>query len=122
MTIIEAINRTDALKFNNFTQQEKVAWLSILDGKIKNEVIDTHEGEEVDFIGYDSTTPLNTVLLAPTPYDELYIRWIEAQIDYFNGEIGKYNNSINMFNAAYSQYDRWYNRTHMPKSTSLKNF
>ena len=122
MKIIEAINRADALKFNNYTQQEKVAWLSALDGKIKAEIIDTHEGEEVAFTGYDDNTPLDTVLLAPAPYDELYIRWIEAQVDYCNGEIGKYNNSINMFNTEYSQFNRWYNRTHKPKGVYLNNY
>ena len=44
MTIIEAINRIDAIKPNNYTQQEKTSWLSTLDGVIKKEIIDTHEG------------------------------------------------------------------------------
>ena len=122
MTIIECINRADALKFNNYTQDEKIAWLSTLDGKIKTEVIDTHEGEKVEFSGYNSETPHDTMLLAPAPYDELYLRYIEAQVDYANGEMGKYNNAMAMFSAAYSEYARWYNRTHKPKQTSLKFF
>ena len=46
MTIIEAINRADRLKPNTYSQQDKVNWLSTLDGIVKKEIIDTHEGGE----------------------------------------------------------------------------
>lgn len=123
MTIIEAINKIDALKPNNYSQPDKIAWLSTLDGIIKKEIIDTHEGsEKVTFKGYDATTALDTVLLVPAPYDDVYVRWLEAQIDYANGEYGKYNNSITMYNAAYAEYAGYYNRKHMPKGAKLKYF
>lgn len=122
MTIIEAINKTDSLKFNTFTMTEKLAWLSTLDQRIKTKIIDTHEGEAAEFSGYGEDTPLDTELLAEAPYDELYIHWIESQIDYYNGEFKKYNNSRAMFNTAYSEYERHYNRTHKPKSARLKFF
>lgn len=115
MTIIEAITKIDALKPNNYTPENKVAWLSTLDGVIKKEIIDTHEGaDKVTFVGYDSTTPSDTVLLVPAPYDDIYVRWIEAQIDYNNGEYGRYGNSMTMYNAAYANYERYYNRNNMP--------
>ena len=123
MTIIEAINRVDALKHNTYTQTDKVQWLSRLDWMVKKHIIDTHEGaEEVSFTGYDDSTDLQTELLVPAPYDEAYLRWMEAQIDYHNGEYGKYNNSIDMFNTAYEGYQNYYNRTHMPLGKSMKYF
>ena len=61
-----------------------------------------------------------TELLVSTPHDDIYIRWLEAQIDYANGEYGKYQNAMAMFNAAYSNYERYYNRNHMPKGTKFK--
>lgn len=115
MTIIEAINRSDALKSNIYPQEDKVDWLSRLDWMIKKQIIDTHQGADgVPFAGYDENTDLHTVLLVPTPYDEIYLRWLEAQIDYHNGEIEKYNVAITMFNTAYEGFERYYNRTHMP--------
>ena len=93
MTIIEAINHIDSLKPNSYTQADKIIWLSNLDGIIKNEIIDTHEGSEnVTFDGYNAETALDTVLLVPAPYDDVYIKWLEAQIDYANGETNRYNN------------------------------
>ena len=208
MTIQEAINKIDTLKPNSYSNADKIAWLSNLDGIIKEEIIDTHEGGEmglnitaavanwasdriyfatdaenigkqvtisftaytrsgkeitaevtdtivyyesapdpfygfmsgfyndpfdegksvtinyasVVFNGYDSTTDTRTALLVPAPYDDLYIKWLEAQIDYTNAEYGKYNNSSNAYNNAYSTYERYYNRHHMPLAHKLKFF
>lgn len=116
MTIIEAISRIDVLKPNSYPQSEKIKWLSTLDGIIKNELIDTHEGgDTISFTGYNDNTLLTTELLVPAPYDEVYLYWLESKIDYYNGEMIKYNNSITMFNTAYSNYEKIYNRDHMPK-------
>ena len=123
MKVREAIDRIDSLKHNTYTNCEKVDWLNRLDGMIKREIIDTHEGgEDVSFSGYNDDTPIDTELLIPHPYDEVYRFWLEAQIDYANGEYPKYNNSMAMFNTAYSAYERYYNRTHMPKGNKLKFF
>ena len=123
MNIIEAINRIDSLKPNNYTQEEKIRWLSNLDGIIKREIIDTHEGAEaVTFEGYNEEIELDTVLLVPAPYDDIYVKWLEAQIDYANGEYGKYNNSISMYNAAYDAFSKYYNRTHMPIQKEFTHF
>ena len=123
MKIIEAINRIDSLKHNTYSMNDKIAWLSRLDSNIKRLIIDTHEGwERVSFTGYNDKTDLNTEMLVPEPFDELYLRWLEAQIDYTNGEYDKYNNAITMYQVAYDAYANYYNRTNMPKKQNFKYF
>ena len=123
MTIMDALYRIDELKPNSYTQTEKIKWLSSLDGVIKSEIIDTHEGgEDIAFSGYDENADLSTKLLVDAPYDDIYLKWLEAQIDYSNGEYGKYNNSLVAYNDAYDLYQRHYNRTHMPKGKKFKFF
>ena len=52
MQLLEAINKIDALKPNTYSPDEKIWWLSELDGMIKKEIIDTHEGgKSVEFDG-----------------------------------------------------------------------
>lgn len=115
MKIIEAINRLDSLLFNTYDQIDKVKWLSNLDSMVKRHVIDTHEGaEDVIFTEYDGDTDPQTELLIPAPYDEVYLRWLEAQIHYHNGEYDKYNNAILMFNTVYETYQAFYARGHRP--------
>ena len=115
MKIIEAINKIDSLHHNTYDQVKKVEWLSELDGYVKTNIIDTHEGSElVTFNGYNAQTDLQTELLVPAPFDSVYLKWLEAQIHYANGEYDKYNNAIVMYNAAYDAYAAYYNRTIMP--------
>lgn len=123
MNIIEAITHIDAVKPNGYSQDEKLRWLSNLDGIVKSEIIDTHEGgDEVAFTGYNEMTPPAQELLVPHPYDDIYIKWLEAQIDYANGEYGKYNNSITMYNTAFAAFAKHYNRTHKPISKKFTHF
>lgn len=123
MTILEAMQGADAVKPNAYKEHEKIMWLSTLDGIVKAQIIDTHEGgDEVTFNGYGDTTIPDTVLLIPAPYDKVYIHWLEAQIDYANGEFNKYENSMVMFNTAYTEYVNHYNRTHMPIGKKFKFF
>lgn len=125
MTIREAIDRTNAAKPNQFTTEEKVRWLSILDGMVKKEIIDTHEGgDDVPFTPYTASTRIDTVLLVAEPYaQEVYPAWLAAQMDYTNEEIARYGNSMAAYNAAYSAYAAWYNQTHMPlQRNSVRTF
>jgi hypothetical protein len=123
MKLVEAINKLDYLLHNTYTHAEKVGWLSNVDSDVKKHIIDTHEGGEgIVFNGYDDTTSLDTELLVPSAYSDVYIRYLEAQIDYANAEYGKYNNAMAMYNSAYSAFERYYNRTHMPKGTKFKFF
>jgi hypothetical protein len=123
MKIVDAITQLDSLKHNTYSQGDKVGWLSRMDAMVKNHVIDTHEGgDDVTFTGYDDSTDLQTELLIPAPYEEVYLRWMEAQIDYYNGEYERYNNAIDQFNTAYDGYKNYYNRTHMPKGKKFKYF
>ena len=122
MKIIDAINRIDSLKHNTYSQSDKVAWLSEVDCDVAKNVIATHNGEDIDFTGYDDSTDTQTELLIPAPYDKVYLLWMEAWIDYYNGEYEKYNNAMAMFNTAYDGFKNYYNRTNMPKGKKFKFF
>lgn len=115
MTILEAIGRVNESKPNGILNSMKVNWLSTIEWKIMRELVETHEdSDKISYSGYDDKTPLDTVLLAPAPYDEMYVHWLEAQIDLTNGEVAKYNNSINLYNAEASAFYNYYKRNHKP--------
>lgn len=116
MTVKEAIALVDRLKPNKFKEEDKLKWLSDIDGLIVRELVDTHEGSplgDTEFTGYAENN--DTVLIAPFPYDTLYRWYLESQIDLGNMEISKYNNSKTLFNNAYLTFTDYYNRTYMPK-------
>lgn len=121
MKIKEAIAGVDSLNHNTYLRDDKIKWLSRLDSMVKTEVIDTHKGgENIKFTGYDDLTDDGTELLVQAPYDEVYLRWLEAQIHYHNGEYDKYNNAIILFNTAFDEYKAYYTRTHLPVSSGRR--
>lgn len=114
MTAGEILAAVDALRPNQYEAAQKLAWLSLLDGKLAGEL----------FRVYDETYPFpcrsytaETPLAAPFPYDwELYTTWLFAQIDLHNAEIVKYNQSMTLFAAAWRQLADHWSRTHRAAS------
>ena len=112
MTGNDIITLVDLKEPNSYTAAEKIAWLSNLDGKIFNEVILTHEHEEVEFTPYADGSE---TLLIGLPYGEdLYVHYLMAQIAAGNAEVPRYNQQIAMYNAAYSQWLNKHNSVTMP--------
>lgn len=120
MKIIEALDRIDSLKPNLYSHEEKVKWLNDLDSAIYRELILTHEGwDDYEYVPYTMEN-FDADLIAHSPYEEMYLDWLESKIDYYNGEMTKYNNSIARYNDVYEQFSRWFNRTYMPKPTKIR--
>lgn len=122
MTIMDALAHIDAVKPNSYSQEEKIYWLSVLDGTVKKEIIDIYSDAEGEFDGYTADTSPTTELLIPHPYDDIYVHWLAMRMDLASGEYGRYQNSAELFNSAYTAYERYYGRTHTPKKTKLKFF
>lgn len=123
ITIAEVIGLVDSLKPNVRTPEEKRAWLNNLDRMVYEEIIKTHEGyENVEFNGYTEDTPGEQELLIPKHYGaDIYRFFIEMQIDLANVEYNRYNVSSAMFQSAYENYEKAYNRTHMPLQPKVES-
>ena len=65
------------------------------------------------FEGYNETDQ-DKELLVGEPYDEMYVHWLETQIDWNNMEYDGFNNSNAVFSSVYGDFYRSFNRTHMP--------
>lgn len=122
MTILEAINKVDNLKPNAYDQETKIGWLSEIDGIVKKEIIDTHEGGVETVLPYDKNTSLSTELLIYSPYDDAYVFYLMSKIDYANGETIKYNNDIIKFQDMYSSFRNHYNKNNVPLGKKIRYF
>ena len=123
MTIMEAIHIVDERKPNTYSQADKIRWLATLDAMVHGGVLAGYEGfDGTPFPGYGGDTPPETVLLMESPYDECYIRWLEAQIAYADGEYDKYNNAMALFNTLWNAFRNHYNRTRMHKGGRMVFF
>ena len=119
MRILDIIYRVDDLEPNQYRIDQKMKWLSLLDGQIFEEIIKTHEEpvREV-FLPYDNH---DEELLVPYPYgEELYSWYLQAMIAAENAESDKYDQMMSMYNSVFIQFTNWYNRTHRPKKAETR--
>ena len=122
MTINEAIEQVQELKPNQIPEEIMVRWLSVLEGKIIDEIILTHElSERIEFTGY-TIDDVNSELMVPDTYADVYIYYLEAMIDQTNNEGARYASSMQMFNSAWQDYANYYNRNNRPIGHPLKFF
>ena len=99
---------------NTYTMEEKLAWLTHVEGLVKAEVLDLYMDSPVRICRYDEDTDTGTVLLVPSPFEDIYLRWMEAQIHYYNGEMDRYNNAIILYESLLNGFKEQYHRTHRP--------
>ncbi len=114
MTVNEIISIADLQEPNSCSRDEKLRWLSSLDGKIFAEVLRTHEGLAPDAVFTPYSTGAETPLI-PFPYCEgVYTHYLIAMIAAANAETARYNQQIALYNAEYGQWWNAYHAAHRP--------
>lgn len=114
MKVCEAVHGIMELKPHQFADDIVVGWLRSVDGQIYNDYIRGHEGDEdMEPTDYDTGEHYEDELLVPAPYDEdVYMLYLSAQVDFYNGDFDRYNNGMVRFNVALSAFVDHFNRTH----------
>ena len=114
MTIEKVLSRVENIKPNSYDRETMIAWLSHFDLRVKAEIIDKSINK-IEFNGYDANVDETIELLIPAPYDEIYVHYIMAQIDFANNEIPKYANNMSLVNSLFDNYAKKYRRENRPK-------
>ena len=76
-------------------------WLNQVEGQILHEIFLLALSEITPY----ATTPAEA-LAAPYPYDGIYLLWMEAQVDFANGEYERYTNTMQRYNTAWNDLAR----------------
>lgn len=111
MIISDAIKEADRMKPNSFSTEDKLRWLERLEKRVRNEIL-LHYKTTVPEITPFTTDDLSRELQVPEPYDEMYVHWLCAQMDYYEREYDGFNASNAMFEAVFVSYRNWYNWNH----------
>lgn len=107
MTVGTCLSLVDAMMPNGVDQLVKLRFLGEAEGKVRVELL----GERPDGdCAFDGDTPADTELCVPHPYDQLYLLYIMAMVDYISGDTNRYENGAAMFNTAYQSYGKWLKR------------
>lgn len=114
MTLSQVIQTVDEVKPNAFSSETKTTWLNEVEGMVQTQVF-LWASEEIISYAYD--TDKDVELLVKPPHDKLYPAYLEARIDYANGEYNKYQNAMQMFNEFFGEFMRWFALTYRPADT-----
>ena len=122
MTVNEILAQADRLRPNNIDRLQKIKYLSTVDKYIYENIIKPRAGGEGIACPEYGERDGGAVLLAPSPYDELYLYFLEAKIYYETREIKKYANSMAMYNQTMSEYMAWYFGGHPQRENVIPRY
>lgn len=108
LKINEAIARANELRINALSDEQKYRWVFELECSV------------CEMMGIDSPNkvfPEDFELSLPKEHADVYVKYLVAQIDYYNGEMAMYANDKAIYNEAMSQAEAWLVRHRKPKSS-----
>lgn len=130
MTVAGLIEQFNAERPNQIQDDIKVYWLRKCEQMLINEILKSHEHDlesedrmtmkvagstlkitsagsfdkHIDEFDMDST------LLAPEPYDDLYIHYLDQRLALNNNDTKRFNVAATMYNNALLTYQQYFNR------------
>ena len=120
MKAMDIIDRVDLMEPNQYSPEQKLHWLSTLDGKLFEELVRPRHPEREKIRPYETG---QEELLIAFPYGEdIYYNYLQAMIAAENSETQRYNRRMTMFNSVMTEFVNWYNRTNEPVSREGTHF
>ena len=120
MRAMDIIERVDLLEPNQYSPEQKLHWLSTLDGRVFREIMAARDRSAACPEPYQSG---QEELLIGFPYGEdIYYYYLQAMIAAENSETQRYNKRMTMFNSALTDFENWYIRSHEPMSRDGARF
>ena len=107
MKINDAIAKAGELRMNAISDEQKYTWAYELECSV------------CEMMGKDAPKknfPEDIELSMPDEHADVYVKYLAAKIDYYNGETSLYANDLEVYNEAMDAARAWYIRNHRPAS------
>ena len=108
MTINDAIAKAGELRLNAISEEQKYTWVYELECAVCEMM-----GEEPP----KKEFPKDIELAMPAAHEDVYVKYLAAKIDYYNGETALYTNDLAIYNEAMDAARAWYIRNNRPASS-----
>ena len=70
----------------------------------------------LDIKSFEKNFPENIELKMPAAHEDVYVKYLAAKIDYYNGESALYANDQTIYEDAIADARAWYIRNHGAKN------
>lgn len=114
MTIEKVLERVDRQKPNAIEDQMKEDWVLELERRNWEEMLRKDE-EAQNWTAPDQKEELRI----QAPFDQVYVLYVIAMIEFVTQEYASYENTMALFNSQMSDYKAWYRRNHRPKDRRI---
>ena len=141
-TVAQTIEQFNTEYPNQVDDALKVTWLRKCEQMLINEIYIQHEHDLEDesklklsvsgptlvitragtFADHISNFDMDTELLVPEPYDDLYLHYLAQRVAYNTNDKTRYNTAATMYNNALLTYQQYFNRTYKAITPSKKLF
>lgn len=111
MTIQKLIDKVQEEKPNTFGTEKIIAFINEIESVVAEEL-------RKRAIPY-TTNDMGETLLAPAPYDRLYVSYVKSMIDYANEEYASYQLNAEQYALDFSDFADWVVRTDFVDSDNL---
>ena len=104
MTINTLLEKVKDEKPNSFGDERLIAFINEIEVEVAEQL-------KMENIPVYTTESLDTALIAPAPYDKLYVSYVKAMIDYANEEYASYENNQAQHVQDFRDFVDWIVRT-----------
>lgn len=111
MTIQTLINKVQEEKPNTFTDEKLLSFITEVEADVAEELRTEKPVYTISDMAVD--------LLAPTPYDRLYVSYLKAMIDYSNEEYPSYQLNASQHVQDFRDFSEWVVRTGQAESNII---
>ena len=102
MTLRELLTKVSDEKSNSFTEAKLISFVNEVEAEVAEQL-----GETDVPVYTDNHSDLDDVLLAPSPYDNLYVSYVKARIDFANEEYASYQLNQEQHYADFQSFVDW---------------
>lgn len=110
MTVATLLTKIDDEKPNSFEEDRKIAFITEIEAEVAEQLR--------VFAPVYSADDKDKKLLAPPPYDKLYVSYVKAMIDLANEELGSYANNAAQHTQDFRDFADWVVRTGIASQTA----
>lgn len=103
MTIQKLIDKVQEEKPNTFQTDKLIEFINEIEADVAEQI-------NLDIPSY-TEEDMNEDLMAPSPYDRLYVSYLKAMIDYANEEYASYQLNQAQHNQDFTDFVNWIVRT-----------
>lgn len=118
MTASEVIARAKETRQGAIDYSQFLKWVNVIEGRIQVEVLGKSPEEVIVYTEESDNVPL----MVSHPYDEVYVYYLCAMIDFFNEEWDLYANDAAFFEKAFDDYKAAHIKTAPGKGHQIHSY